>query len=256
MRNYKDVGILIELKQLKEATKLAVIWTRSDGKKGFIVKGANKILSRKLAALDTGNLFSFGAYASKGDLDLLLEANLIDDFQDLKKSLENMGLLYYFLEVAQNFLADEQANTAFFEKFLSFLTQICEHPGDNYKYLVAFQMEVLKEFGYAPLLDSCSECLREFKLDEVRIANNSNEPGLICYRHFLLEFTTQSLISDRMLKILRFLKSASLNEIDRLDITIYESEILFNIQNNWICTIIEKEIRSAKLLKLWKKPIV
>lgn len=254
MKTYKTEGILIQQRQLKEADKLAIIWTPDKGKRSYVVKGANKILSRKTTALDTMNLIRFTAVPTKTEHHLLVEADLINDFSNLKNNYEAIGSIMYMLEALDKFLANEETQLIFYNWFKTLLLDFSANPSRATTTLLYFQMQLLVQTGYSPLLDSCIYCYQELKPDEPRVASDNNEPGYICEKHFDNISPNFQLISDTIIKIQRYFFNCDSESAYNLKLTADQAHKIFCIQNTWIEAISEHNINSKTLLNIWKTP--
>lgn len=253
MKPYKCEGIILLQRQLKEADKLIVVWTSNEGKKAFVVKGANKILGKKVTALDTLNQISFSALASKSEQQLLIEASIINDFSELKKHYDAVAAVMYMLELLDKFLTSEQSSHAFYNLFSNILEQLNANPGNFNIFIVYFQMQLLLNTGFAPSLQNCCYCYDDLQPNQERIANDTNEPGYICQKH--LDNIDKHLVyvSDTIIKIQKYLSSCDALGVLNIKIKTTNLIELFNIQNTWIEAILERSLNSKSLLKIWTK---
>lgn len=250
MKSYKEEGFILALKQLKEADKLAVIWTKNHGKQPFIMQGANKLLSRKSPALDTMNYVSFGAYPSKTGMDLITEVALLDDFASLKQDFGSISMLLYLAELLDKVLTEDNSYYDFFNWFNLYLQRAGTQKVFDLHFLLYGQLKLMKEIGFSPLLDVCASCFEPFESNTARIINLTDEPGYLCHKHISL--TEQSdLISDTILKIQRYYNSCEIEAVLKLNFSAKISLQLFNIHNFWIENILNTEIKSKNLLLKW-----
>ena len=81
MKSYSTEGFIIQMRQLREADRLIVLYTKDFGRVESVAKGASRLLSRKSGSLDLLNLGKFSFHKTKG-LDILTEVALLDDFSD------------------------------------------------------------------------------------------------------------------------------------------------------------------------------
>ncbi|MCA9384000.1 DNA repair protein RecO, partial [Candidatus Dojkabacteria bacterium] len=120
MKSYKDKGIIIKIKQFKESDKLVIILGEEYGRIEAVAKGAGKLLSKKTGSIDLLNLASFSFHKTKG-IDLLLEAELLDDYSDIKSSLGSISEIFYLLEIIDKFMLGEGGDNEFYQDLTWFL---------------------------------------------------------------------------------------------------------------------------------------
>ncbi len=104
---HSTLGIVINKKTIKETDLLITLLTPRDGKVTALAKGAKNIRSSRLSSLQLGNIVKVSLY-SKNDYLWLSEAKTIDPFLQHDKSLAQLNLLFYFLEIVNNLVAENQ----------------------------------------------------------------------------------------------------------------------------------------------------
>jgi len=248
MAGYKDRGLIILIKQLKEADKLLVVWSPTKGRLAMIAKGANKIKSRKSSSLDLINLIDFNAYHSKSEYELLTEVNLINDFKGLKSDLAGISLTFYILEVLGKFINSNQSYEAYFDFIISILSYLESDPLRSYAGLLIFQLKTLEAFGYHPELDFCLKCHDQLKPDVPRISSTDQEAGYLCNKHFDKIGTDLETIPDQVIKVQRFLLRTDWNQLDQLELNKDLFLKIFKINNHWLENIIDQQINTKQLL--------
>ena len=100
--SYSDEGIVIRRKSFGEADRILTLYTKNHGRVYLIAKGVRKTASRKRGHIEIFNLIRFQAISGHG-MDLMTEAEVIDDFVSVRKSLNKISLAYYFMEVIEKF---------------------------------------------------------------------------------------------------------------------------------------------------------
>lgn len=106
-RYHSTLGIVINKKTIKETDLLITLLTPKDGKITALAKGAKNIKSSRLGSLQLGNIIKVNLY-SKNDFLWLSEAKALKPFLQYDKSLAQLNLLFYFLEIVNNLIADNQ----------------------------------------------------------------------------------------------------------------------------------------------------
>lgn len=247
LRNVRDTGLILQLKTLKEANKLLIIFTKDHGKLNLLVKGAGKILSKNSPSLDAGNHIEFSYYKSKSDLDLLLEVKLINDLSILKASSQGIAYIFYILEVINYFSQPELATPQYFDEVIALLDLLDSNTSVAKTALCYFQIKSLLNFGFQPSLQQCCICGKPLQIDSPRIASFDSTIGYICQDHFS-QLANQSLIKDNILKVQRYLLSQNIFNLQTVRLEDKEWEVLLSLQNNWLQAVIEKKITAFSMI--------
>jgi len=108
MDRYKStLGIVINKKTIKESDILVTLLTPREGKLVVLAKGAKNIKSSRLGNIQLGNTIKAHLY-QKNNFLWLSESQNINPFLQNGKSLAQLNLLFYFLEIANRLIAENQ----------------------------------------------------------------------------------------------------------------------------------------------------
>ena len=108
MERYQStLGIVINKKTSKEADLLITLLTPKSGKVVALAKGAKNIKSSRLGNLQLGNTIKAQLY-QKDNFNWISETQNINPFLQTDKSLAQLNLLFYFLEIANQLIAENQ----------------------------------------------------------------------------------------------------------------------------------------------------
>lgn len=108
MDKYQNtIGIVVNKKTIKERDLLITLLTPRNGKIVALAKGAKNIKSSRLSSLQLGNTIKVQLYR-KNDYLWLSEAQTISPFLQSEKNLTQLNLLFYFLEVLNRLVAENQ----------------------------------------------------------------------------------------------------------------------------------------------------
>ncbi len=108
MERYRNTsGIIIKIKTVKESDLLVTLLTSDMGKINVLAKGAKNIKSKRLGSLQLGNTVKIHLY-QKNEFLWLSEISTITQFLRDKKNLTQLNLLFYFLEILNEIVADNQ----------------------------------------------------------------------------------------------------------------------------------------------------
>ncbi len=125
-----------------------VVYSRHHGRVSLIAKGVRRPRSRKRGHIEVFNLVRYQAVRGKG-LDLMTEAEVIDDFKDIRKSLKKISLAYYFAEVIGRITHEGEPNDELFNLILATLTKLKSTKGLK-KLRLDFVSKLLVLMGYWP----------------------------------------------------------------------------------------------------------
>lgn len=108
MNRYQStLGIIINKKTLGDKDLLITLITPRLGKITALAKGVRNIKSRRLGSLQLGNTIKANLY-SKGHHLWITETQTISPFLKNPKNLAQLSLLFYFLEIVNRLVADNQ----------------------------------------------------------------------------------------------------------------------------------------------------
>jgi DNA repair protein RecO (recombination protein O) len=142
---YKTEGIIIKRKNFGEADKILTIFTKHYGKIKAIAKGIRKITSKKAGILELFNHCKLVLARGK-DLDIITEAEVINNFFSLMGSLNRVGVAWYFCELVDKLTAEGQANKDIFELLKNYLENIGEE--NTLQYIRSFEEHLLNQLGF------------------------------------------------------------------------------------------------------------
>jgi len=125
IKRYSTEGIIISRKNFSEADRILKVYTKHFGKLTLIAKGIRKPKSRKRGSLEVFGQIRFSASMGK-NLDIMLEVEIIDSFDLIRKDLKKVALAYYFLEVVDKLTQDNEKNVALYEFLQSALGSLKE----------------------------------------------------------------------------------------------------------------------------------
>ena len=97
-RRYSDEGIVLARRSYSEADRIISIITKDHGRVVVLAKGVRKPTSRKRGHLEVFSQIRFSVSHGKG-LDIITEAETIDNFGEVRRDLKRAALAYFFMEV-------------------------------------------------------------------------------------------------------------------------------------------------------------
>jgi DNA repair protein RecO (recombination protein O) len=146
--SFSDEGIILARKNYSEADRILVLFTKSHGRISLLAKGVRRLTSRKRGHLEIFNYLKFQAVKGKG-LDLMTEAETIDNFEAIRKNLKKVSLAYYFMEVIGRITHEDEPHQEFFDLILDYLNNLKTEIKLK-KLRLNFIVELLTVLGFWP----------------------------------------------------------------------------------------------------------
>jgi DNA repair protein RecO (recombination protein O) len=138
------LGIVIKSKTIKESDLLVTLLTPNLGKITVLAKGAKNIKSSRLGSLQLGNIIKAQLY-QKNDFLWLSESITISQFLHTKKNLTQLNLLFYFLEVLNYFIAENQQINQIYPIAEKVILAINRNNLNNF---IKYEIEFIRALGF------------------------------------------------------------------------------------------------------------
>ena len=148
MRTYRTEGIILRRTNFGEADRLLTIFTKNHGKLRVRAPGIRKTQSRKGPHLELFNLSSFFLAQGKS-LDIVTEAQTLNNFSEIRKDLKKVWIAYYFCELMDSLCAERQENWEVLELLKNSLENLSVDSGQA-RMTDYFANELLQILGYLP----------------------------------------------------------------------------------------------------------
>ncbi|MGA2910788.1 MAG: DNA repair protein RecO [Candidatus Microgenomates bacterium] len=147
-RTYTSEGIILARKNYGEADRIISVFSKDQGRVSMMAKGARRPKSRKRGHIEVFNRVRFQAITGRG-LDIMTEAEVIDDFKQIRTSLKKISLAYYLAEVIGRITHEGEGNAGVYDLLLDSLEKL-----KTAKMLKKLRLDFLKELliilGYWP----------------------------------------------------------------------------------------------------------
>lgn len=114
-------GIVLNKKNYSEADSLITILSRRKGRQVVVAKGVRRLKSRKRGHLEVFNLIDYSLSERNTNLPILVEAEVVEGFSDLRKSLNKVSLSYYFIEIVERLSRSSSECEELFDILLKYL---------------------------------------------------------------------------------------------------------------------------------------
>lgn len=123
MRNYKLKAIVIKRINIGEADRIVTVFTNYYGKIQIKASGVRKIISRRSPHIELLNYSLLTLYHTKS-LPILTEAQVIQDFSEIKEDLTRIGFAYHICELVDGLCPEGQENRKVFSLLYSTLVRL------------------------------------------------------------------------------------------------------------------------------------
>jgi DNA repair protein RecO (recombination protein O) len=243
-RTYRIEGLVLKKVPFDEADLMLTLYTREVGKLRAVAKGARRSSSRLVGHFEPLTLTRL-SLARGRNLDIITQAQSIENFTQLKSSLPALTRGLYVAELVDGFSSENHPNPALYELTLETLEAISQDPDWDLP-LRYFELHLLKASGFLPELYRCVECQKPLLPERHRFSPNGG--GALCLDCTPEDITVRPL-SLRALKVLRLLCQSRLGELPRLQMNQALEHELKSLLGVTVEYWLDKEIRSNSFLE-------
>jgi DNA repair protein RecO (recombination protein O) len=153
---YRCNGIVLRTYPLGEADRIISFVTDTHGKVRAVAKGVRKTKSRIGARLEPGTQVSLLMYQSRGDLDIVSQAETINPHRKIREDLDRLTHAASLLEAVDLLSQEGQSDSQLYKMLAGALNALDQQ--DSALIVAAFYLRVLAYEGFEPSLDSCVRC--------------------------------------------------------------------------------------------------
>ena len=155
-RNIRVEAVVLSHREMGEADRLLVLYTREHGKLRAIAKGVRKINSRKAGHVEPFSRVTL-MLARGRSLWIVTQAELIEAYLPIQHDLTKMAFASYVIELIDRFSYEEGVNLPLYRLLYRTLERIAaaEHIEMPVRY---FDMRLLDIMGFRPELSQCVSC--------------------------------------------------------------------------------------------------
>ncbi len=184
MPAYTTEAIVLRRLQYGETDNILTLYSPEIGRFSAIAKGARKAISRLSGATEVLTCTRFGLASGK-TLEIVTQAEVSESFPALRLDLPRLAHGLYLADLLDHSVEDHVPNPLLYQMLLAGLhqTAILSAPETAARW---FEVQLLRDLGYAPLLTHCAVCQTpvpgEFARDEL-FALSVQMGGVLCPRH-------------------------------------------------------------------------
>ncbi len=162
-RVYRTEGVVLRRQNLGEADRLTTVYTQHYGKLRLVAKGVRRLRSRKAGHLEPFTRVAL-LIARGRELDIITQAETIEDFRVFQGDLEQLGYASYLVELLDRFTVEEgEENQVQYRLLLESLERLAKMKINPAAVILYFELRLLDLVGYRPELFQCVECGAEIR---------------------------------------------------------------------------------------------
>jgi DNA repair protein RecO (recombination protein O) len=182
------------------------------------------------------------------NLDIITQAQTIDNFLALKENLDKLSYGFYVSELVDSFTPDQVEDHRLFDLLLETLQQLSldKDAGSILRY---FELRLLDYLGYRPQLRHCANCGSPIK--PVVNSFSSRHGGVLCQNCSYQEPAARSL-SLNALKVMRLWQNCDYATALRVRIDPQLASELEKAMREYIKFLLEKQLKSTQWLDQMK----
>jgi len=229
--HYRTSGFILKKTDRGEANRIFSVYTKDFGKLELLARAERKITSKLRGGLE---LFYFSEleFIQGKHYKTLVDAVLIDSFNNLKKDLKVLSVLSKISEVFDSLVKEADPDG----KIWNLLTEIFKKLKDVRPEIVYYYFfwNFISILGYRPELYNCSLCQK--KLSPKDIYFNDQEAGLACGRCEKPKEPAKCINPDAI-KIIRIILKKDWSTLKKLKIKREELESLKDISQYYFSEI-------------------
>jgi len=146
--SFTSEGFVLARRNFGEADRIIDVYTKDRGKISLIAKGIRRPGSRKRGHLEIFSKIRFQAVNGKG-MEIMTEADTVDDYSVIRKSMRRVALAYYFMEVTGKVVHEGWESRSLFDLLSDSMEEL--KTAKKLKSLrIAFVTDLLKVLGFWP----------------------------------------------------------------------------------------------------------
>jgi DNA repair protein RecO (recombination protein O) len=247
-RVYQTEAIVIKRIKLGEADRILTLYTTNLGKIKAVAKGTRRPKS-KLGGHVELITHSQLMLARGRNLDIITQAQTINNFLPLKENLVSISRGMYISELVDSFTDEHLGDRRIFDLLLDTLHQLSlgKHGDTVLRY---FELHFLDYLGYRPQLRQCTSC--NASLQPVTNFFSSRHGGVLCINCAYQEPIAHP-VSVNALKVLRLWQNHDYATAFRVTINPQLASELEKVMRDYIRYLLERQLKSTAWLDTLKR---
>ena len=205
----KIEGIVVSEVDYKESSKRINLLTPEFGIIGLIARGTKQVKNKLSGVTSKLTYGYFHVNYKENGLSTLIEVDIINQFKNIRKSIDLMSYSLYLLELADK-VSKHEGDKSIYKELIASLKKMDE--GYDYKVITnIFELKMLDYLGIRPVIDECVNCGN--KTDIVTIS--SYRGGYLCKNCV----GNEAIVNIKTVKLLRMFFYVDIDKISKLDIS-------------------------------------
>lgn len=242
-RVYQTEAIILKRTKIGEADRILTLYTPRLGKLKAIAKGTRRPQS-KLGGHVELITHSRLMLARGRNLDIITQAQTINNFLPIKDDLERISRALYIAELVDSFTGEHIEDHELFNLLLDTLQQLSQARNGE-AVLRYFELRLLDHLGYRPELQRCTSCNSPLKPETNFFS--SSQGGILCHGCARHEPMARPL-SLNALKVLRLWQNCDYATALRVRINPELAIELELILREYIRYLLERQLKSTAWL--------
>jgi DNA repair protein RecO (recombination protein O) len=178
---FRDRGVVLRTYRLGEADRIIVFLTEHHGKVRAVAKGVRRTASKFGGRLEPLSHVELILWQGRGDLDIVNQAEVLDNFRTVREDLGRVAKGLSLLEVADQLAQERHADPRLYAMLVGALGVLADPERDPLLVPPAFFLKALVLEGAGPVLDVCVSCGEPDGAVEL-VAFDLTEGGALCRR--------------------------------------------------------------------------
>ena len=174
MSLYRDRAVVLRTYRLAESDRIVVLLTEHHGKVRAVAKGVRKTRSKFGARLEPMSHVQLQLVEGRGDLDIVGQAELVDNTAPLVADLDHATSGLSMLEVVDQMTLDREPVPHVYRMLVGALRTVADRQSPLV--VPAFFWKLLASEGISPELDACVRCGEPGPL----VAFDMDQGGVLC----------------------------------------------------------------------------
>ena len=242
--------LIIKNMDFRETDKLVTVFSEKEGKLTSVARGTKKAGSSLRACVQPfcHSFLLFGK--GRGELVLITQGKLLDFYANIREDLDTMLYAVYIMELLDKSLMDREPLPRLYTTTLEVLELFNEF---SYRPLIMryFEMSLLKNLGYLPILDHCVLC---GKNDEALQNFSLSEGGMLC-RKCSAQSGPHISLTGEALALIRLLNTAKSKTLSRVKASDYALEKVEYFLEKFLEFHLERKFNMKNTIRTLKRKI-
>ena len=244
IRSYRTQAIILGHIEYGEADRILKVFTFQKGKITAIAKGVRRIRSRKAGHLEPFTRVML-LLAKGRNMDIVTQAETVDNYPGLRTDLERIGYASYVVEVLDKFTYEEGQNIAIFRLLANTLKRLEDHPNPT-TVMHFYEMRLLDLVGFRPQLFECVDCGKSIQAEDQFFSPLAG--GVACPRCGKARPEAWPIGVDT-LRYFRHLQRSNWEQVEGIVIPEAVEPVLADLIQRYISYILERKLNSPNFIK-------